>query len=249
MDCSTCSQCGKKLKSKKAKMCRACYLSSVENWYTCQYCGKEYKAKKADRDKYCCREHAYAAQQDAVIRRGIQPIILSVCPLCGQHTDHAGEYCGDECRKTINRHKSRERSKAKKEAIVKSRLCKECGREFTPEYGNKRRVFCSPQCQDKYGDRGKQRGGLNQRARSILTKLYGIVSPLMYQRIIAEKVHKQSQGICGICGAPIDFAARCPEPMSASIDHIVALANGGTHTYANVQSAHFICNSLKGASK
>jgi len=34
-------------------------------------------------------------------------------------------------------------------------------------------------------------------------------------------------------------------PMSLSIDHIIPLANGGTHEPKNVQIAHFICNSIK----
>ena len=38
-----------------------------------------------------------------------------------------------------------------------------------------------------------------------------------------------------------------PHPHSATLDHIVPLAAGGAHSYANVQCAHFICNSVKGA--
>jgi 5-methylcytosine-specific restriction endonuclease McrA len=34
--------------------------------------------------------------------------------------------------------------------------------------------------------------------------------------------------------------------MAPTIDHVLALAAGGTHEMANVQAAHFICNSLKG---
>lgn len=248
MKCSTCSQCGVELKSSTAKVCRSCYLASVENWYWCRHCGKRYKAKRKNRDKYCGRDCSDAAKVESGCR-SITIEFVSVCPECGNHTQHPGHYCGDECRKANNNRKIREYSKAKKEATIEARPCKQCGEVFTPEYGDKRRVFCSPQCQDKYGDKWKQRGNLNQRARSVLKKMYGCVPPLMYERIIAKKVHKQSGGVCGICGAPIDYAAKCPDPMSSSIDHIVALANGGTHTYANVQAAHFLCNSLKGASE
>jgi 5-methylcytosine-specific restriction endonuclease McrA len=47
-------------------------------------------------------------------------------------------------------------------------------------------------------------------------------------------------GICGICGTPVD-------PDCYHVDHVVALANGGTHTYDNVQPAHPLCNQRKGA--
>jgi 5-methylcytosine-specific restriction endonuclease McrA len=34
-------------------------------------------------------------------------------------------------------------------------------------------------------------------------------------------------------------------PVSGGSDHIVPLAQGGTHEPANVQCAHFLCNSIK----
>ena len=33
--------------------------------------------------------------------------------------------------------------------------------------------------------------------------------------------------------------------MSASLDHIVPLSQGGTHTLGNVQLAHLVCNERK----
>lgn len=50
---------------------------------------------------------------------------------------------------------------------------------------------------------------------------------------------------CGICRRKVSIALRYPHPQSASIDHIVPLVGGGADTRANVQLAHFICNSLK----
>lgn len=38
-----------------------------------------------------------------------------------------------------------------------------------------------------------------------------------------------------------------PNPLSASLDHVVPLAWGGEHTAANVQLAHLKCNVAKGA--
>lgn len=53
--------------------------------------------------------------------------------------------------------------------------------------------------------------------------------------------------MCGICGGLIDHEAKAPEPLSPSIDHIVPLARGGQHSYANTQAAHLGCNVRKGA--
>lgn len=38
-----------------------------------------------------------------------------------------------------------------------------------------------------------------------------------------------------------------PHPKAPTIDHIIPLAVGGDDTRANVQLAHFLCNSLAGA--
>ena len=53
-------------------------------------------------------------------------------------------------------------------------------------------------------------------------------------------VLERDDGICGICGKDVD-------PMSFEMDHIIPLARGGSHTYANMQVAHMPCNRRKGA--
>jgi 5-methylcytosine-specific restriction endonuclease McrA len=52
---------------------------------------------------------------------------------------------------------------------------------------------------------------------------------------------------CGVCHRAVDSTLRAPHPLSASLDHIIPLAAGGHHIEANVQLAHFLCNSRKGA--
>ncbi len=37
-----------------------------------------------------------------------------------------------------------------------------------------------------------------------------------------------------------------PEPLAPTIDHIVPISKSGDDTRANVQLAHFLCNSVKG---
>lgn len=53
-------------------------------------------------------------------------------------------------------------------------------------------------------------------------------------------IRLRDQGRCGICGESV------PGDQE-SLDHIVPLALGGTHEPANVQLAHRVCNSRKGA--
>lgn len=48
--------------------------------------------------------------------------------------------------------------------------------------------------------------------------------------------------VCQICGKRVDKNLKYPDPMSASLDHIVPLSCGGEHTKANSQLAHLVCN-------
>lgn len=59
-------------------------------------------------------------------------------------------------------------------------------------------------------------------------------------------IYTRDDRICQICLQTIDSSLQWPDPQSFSIDHIIPISKGGTHTYANVQSAHLLCNIKKG---
>lgn len=55
-----------------------------------------------------------------------------------------------------------------------------------------------------------------------------------------------SQNVCGICGRPVDFSLRYPDPMSKTVDHIVPINRGGHPSdISNLQLAHLCCNRAK----
>lgn len=55
-----------------------------------------------------------------------------------------------------------------------------------------------------------------------------------------------AQSVCGICGRPVDFTLRYPDPMSKTVDHIVPINRGGHPSdLANLQLAHLACNRAK----
>lgn len=58
------------------------------------------------------------------------------------------------------------------------------------------------------------------------------------ENVDAFVVYERDQGICGICGESV------PRERF-DVDHIVPLAKGGEHSYANVQAAHPSCNYSK----
>ena len=52
---------------------------------------------------------------------------------------------------------------------------------------------------------------------------------------------------CGLCHEPVDPGLCFPHPLSASVDHIRARADGGTEEPSNLQCAHYTCNAWKSA--
>lgn len=67
---------------------------------------------------------------------------------------------------------------------------------------------------------------------------------VQYQK--AKKIIFASQTVCGICGRPVDFDKKFPDPWSATVDHIIPLVKGGDPAnLENMQLAHLACNRLK----
>lgn len=62
-----------------------------------------------------------------------------------------------------------------------------------------------------------------------------------------RKIILATQSICGICGRPVDKSLKYPDPMSATVDHIIPVSkNGDPVSLDNLQLAHRCCNRAKG---
>jgi 5-methylcytosine-specific restriction endonuclease McrA len=62
------------------------------------------------------------------------------------------------------------------------------------------------------------------------------------KKIVPCEIFERDDWRCGLCGGDVPQDARFPDPLSATIDHIIPLSCGGQHTEANVQLAHLTCN-------
>jgi endogenous inhibitor of DNA gyrase (YacG/DUF329 family) len=162
----------------------------------------------------------------------IPPKTTKHCKMCGKEIINRHEsYCSDECRKEKARQYHYEISKAKKG--LKEHICNECGNTFIPEYGNKRRGYCSRQCMNR---------SINRNAHHIrrIRLKNGFI-----ESVYKARIFKRDNGMCQICGKKVSIKQKAPHPYSASLDHIIPLAKGGTHEPKNVRLVHFICNSIK----
>jgi len=67
-------------------------------------------------------------------------------------------------------------------------------------------------------------------------------------------LHKMFNGICSLCNGETQrpevwngWDGKTWMPLAPTVDHIIPIARAGTHTWDNVQLAHWSCNSLKSA--
>lgn len=61
-----------------------------------------------------------------------------------------------------------------------------------------------------------------------------------------QAAFERAGGKCQICGDPVDLDLQTPKRLKATLDHIVPVSRGGGDERANLQLAHFGCNSRKG---
>lgn len=204
----------------------------VTQTFTCGQCGEPFsrQAVRGQRPKWCkaCRHSASPSKQFA--------------GLC--------QRCGDACRSL-------------------SSLCLACSRTIpgppspprpprliTPPPGPSHRIFytncrvcsrlfvspftistCSTPCTETKARWDKA----EHRHRSRARKRQAFVAP-----VSRRAIYERDGWLCMVCGDPVNRSAKVPELDAPVLDHVLALAAGGTHEPSNVQCAHFYCNSVKG---
>ena len=214
-------------------------MSKRRNDLICKNCGKTYHPKAADRDKYCSRDCYFidqAKRKEERIKKEAAAKIKQ-CKICGSSfTQTRTEvYCSDDCRKRKACNDSVKNNSAKK--VLRARICKECGLSFIPEYGNKKRVFCSTKCLKKYQRRSSDSQDARHRAQRF---------DVDYEYINVIKVFDRDGWRCQLCGknTPQKNRGTC-YTNAPELDHRIPMSKGGGHLYSNVQCACRKCNGLK----
>lgn len=143
-------------------------------------------------------------------------------------------------------------------------VCVMCGGEV--KKGSKRRRHCSSRCQQR--DHRSRNGVVYERSRpctrcGVEIDLFEGASPGRKRRAdVALCVECKGRDrrparrqlehllardflICGICDQPVDPDLKWPEHRSATVDHVLPVAHGGTDDLDNLQLAHLACNATK----
>lgn len=194
--------------------------------------------------KYCskaCRSQAsYGRRKDvirALERRETQARLAAMVKMCPQckvnftpEKTSRQKFCSSRCSTNFHRDSSGKQCsfddcdrplRARGMCLMHwRRWARATGREKAPEWDDRRRA--------------------NHQKRRALK------SAVPAADIVPGEIFERDGWRCGLCGEGIDPAAAYPDPLSASLDHVVPLSLGGHHIPDNVQAAHLSCNVRKG---
>lgn len=208
--------------------------SLIDSGQKCPVCGDSILSAPEGRPRKYCSQRCGQLSRAVKNRKHFSERDCAICGALFTPTSPQNRLCSDECRREYARRYMLRRDSAKK--VLRERECRECGRLFVAEYGNKRRVYCSEVCLFRTSKR-VAKGKRKALTRGVSAES---VNPLT--------VFRRDKWRCQLCGVktPAKLRGSC-EDTAPELDHIVPLALGGPHTYANTQCLCRRCNGDKGA--
>ena len=250
--------CSNECKIKRKRQTDKKKVSNFE--LRCEYCGIKFIGNK--NNKFCtseCRK-AYCKENKQEYEHK--------CIVCGKlfyNRNHKSKYCSLNCsNKWINnnpRHtlickhcggefKSNYHNQKFCSTICANEnrstfplvLCKCCGKQFRAQHSHANK-FCSREC--FYKQTGVKHWDKVVKLNDITHIKKAKRLNLKYEKIDMLDIFERDKWICKICNEPVDKYLPYPNPMSASLDHIIPMSKGGHHTIDNVQLAHLECNKKK----
>jgi 5-methylcytosine-specific restriction endonuclease McrA len=110
--------------------------------------------------------------------------------------------------------------------------CHSCGASYRRPGQGIRWRFCSVACQRRVHRRNDKR-----RAMLVIEKVHPV------------SVFQRDGWTCHLCGDRTERPTKgeALRRYSPTLDHLVPVSHGGEHSYANVRTAHMVCNSKRGA--
>ena len=231
-----CNICGGIFERTPSKMCDKksegqCPICKLKEPRICPKCGANHINKHK---KGYCEECADIASNGYGL----------TCLHCGK--DFVSKNCD---KKTCSYECMLEYGKSEREKLYNPRIkqCKNCGVEFATECGKTNSMFCCEKCKRRYTNKTKRIYEKTIRIKRIIKN--GNVD----KGITLDRLIKRDKSMCHLCGGLVDINdydtnnngyVICGD-YYPSIDHVVPIAKGGTHSWENVKLAHRLCNSIK----
>lgn len=247
-----CKNCGTILSARNREYCGTpeCVRTSP---LTCAKCQKDKQPEDFSRDKgrsngyhqYCkpCARELSAIRYRK--RNGLPedykaPTEWSIkdkaatCEHCGhafKWKTHKAKYCSQRCSGKAIGYQHQPGTKPKPAIQVQIKQCANCKKLFITH--SAKLLNCSSECINEW-----QKQQVRKRRARMYSAKYVVFS--------YREVFERDEWECGICSEPIDPELEYPDGGSVSLDHVIPISRGGTHTPGNAQAAHLRCNLSKG---
>lgn len=239
----------------KCKTCGETFAQIIGRGKWREYCSSVCRPPRAKPTKSCevsgcannarssvsthCEKHYYQIRRNGkigtIVERGFDN-----CQHCGAPTD-GNKWCSPRCSTRASR------------GLPAMRDCVSCGEAFSPINGN---VACSARClklhkreicKARYARLSSECPAFREKVRATEYKRKALKRQAFVEEVMRDEVMRRSRWVCHLCGQKIPKAAVWPDPLFGSVDHVIPLAKGGKHSYANCKAAHLRCNCSKGA--
>ena len=223
--------------------------------FTCKWCGKDHPeavptvARKQVVRKFCDREcgNKFSSAQQSAERAAARAALGRKCQQCGVGIDdrnRQARFCSALCSDI-----AAGRRRAEPLTEIECAL-EECQVVFTPK-SRIQKCCCTHHGQVHYNRVSRATGRQkpepwSDRRRANHHKRRALKKKLPAADIRPLDIYERDSWTCGLCGDGIDPDTAWPDPLSASLDHILPLSKGGHHVPENVQAAHLSCNVRKG---
>ena len=165
------------------------------------------------------------------------------CQYCGGESE-GRRFCDSRCAARSIRGTPRLRS------------CTVCGAEYDPRTNSGMDFkVCGAECKASRGRewsrlqymRGMSTPEGRDRIRRAEYKRKALKRAAFVEEVSRDEVMRRSNWRCHLCRGRIPPDAVWPSPLFGTVDHVLPLAQGGAHSYANCKAAHLTCNCKKGA--
>lgn len=202
---------------------------------TCAHLGCTNTFVPRGQKKYCSRQckSRQSKVDERIKRRQAMPSKCAICKNAIPGSKNAAAiYCSTQCRTkaTTQRDAARRQQDSPTPADMH---CARCAALVTWKPGRK---YCAPCADDALREaRYRCRVAYKHKLRALAVDTFD-----------PHDIYERDAWTCSLCNQPIDQALQYPNPMSASIDHIIPVSLGGAHSATNVAAAHLVCNLRKG---
>jgi hypothetical protein len=230
---NTCEECGKTFGTQRRNTlycgvaCRnkANPRNAAPLTMKCAFCGEEFQSKRSGAvycSQQCNNRAAYAVRYP--------PIMPRECEYCGeiyQPIKINARYCGRACQGSA----WYDANYTPAVPVMITVSCEYCGMEFRA--WRTTRKYCSKRC-DFYDHPSRSARSNKARAERYGVEYEGNIDPL--------EILNRDNWLCHICSHPIGQSYVWPDGRSGSMDHVVPVSKGGSHTRDNLKAAHLRCN-------